>query len=65
MTTRMCWWFGAEKDLLERVIPFFERNPLLSCKQEEFATFARIVRAMANGEHLGQSVAFERLVAQA
>jgi len=40
------------KDLLERVIPFFERNPLLSCKQDEFVTFARIVRAMSRGEHL-------------
>jgi LAGLIDADG endonuclease len=52
------------EDLLLKVIPFFERNPLLSCKQEEFATFARIVRAMANGEHL-VGAGFERLVAQA
>jgi hypothetical protein len=52
------------EDLLHKVIPFFERNPLLSCKQEEFSTFARIVRAMANGEHL-VGAGFERLVAQA
>src|SRR5581483_7197637 len=39
-------------DLLARVIPFFERQPLVSTKQEEFLTFARIVRAMASGEHL-------------
>src|SRR5579863_8882030 len=39
-------------DLLERVVPFFERNPLLSCKQEEFVTFAGIVRRMEGGEHL-------------
>jgi hypothetical protein len=52
------------KDLLERVIPFFERNPLLSSKQEEFVTFAHIVRAMARGEHL-ESEGFERLVARA
>src|SRR6478752_7640752 len=32
-------------DLLERIIPFFEHNPLLSTKQQEFAVFARIVRA--------------------
>jgi hypothetical protein len=50
--------------LLERVIPFFERNPLLSCKQEEFATFAKIVRAMARGEHLANE-GFERLAAEA
>ena len=52
------------RDLLESVIPFFERNPLLSCKQEEFATFAFIVRAMARGEHLA-SDGFERLAARA
>ena len=40
------------QDLLEKVIPFFERNPLLSCKHEEFLTFAGIVRAMAEGQHL-------------
>src|SRR6266542_1133765 len=39
-------------DLLERVIPFFEANPLLSSKQEDFRTFADIVRAMAQREHL-------------
>jgi LAGLIDADG endonuclease len=41
-------------DLLMTVIPFFERHPLLSSKQEEFATFSAIVRAMARGEHLEQ-----------
>ena len=40
------------EDLLTRVIPFFERQPLLSSKQQDFFTFARIVRAMAQGEHL-------------
>ena len=38
--------------LLERIIPFFERNPLLSAKHEDFLKFARIVRAMARGHHL-------------
>jgi hypothetical protein len=39
-------------DLLTRVIPFFERSPLLSTKQADFLTFARIVRGMALGQHL-------------
>jgi hypothetical protein len=51
-------------DLLLKVLPFFERNPLLSCKQQEFATFADIVRRMALGEHLSQE-GFERLAARA
>jgi hypothetical protein len=38
-------------DLLGRVIPFFERSPLLSSKQEDFEKFAQIVRAMARGHH--------------
>jgi hypothetical protein len=38
-------------DLLERVIPFFERSPLLSSKQEDFEKFAIIVRRMALGHH--------------
>ena len=41
-------------DLLHRVIPFFEAQPLLSSKQQDFLVFARIVRAMAAGEHLGE-----------
>jgi hypothetical protein len=38
-------------DLLERVIPFFERSPLLSSKQDDFERFAAIVRSMALGHH--------------
>ena len=41
-------------DLLTKVIPFFERNPLISSKQREFETFARVVKAMAAGEHFGE-----------
>jgi len=51
-------------DLLERVIPFFERNPLLSCKQQEFVTFARIVRDMGVGKHLLPD-GFEQLFSEA
>jgi hypothetical protein len=52
------------RDLLEKVLPFFERNPLLSCKQDEFVTFADIVRAMSRREHLVPG-GFERLAARA
>ena len=40
------------RDLLDRVIPFFEANPLLSSKQLDFLVFAEIVKAMALGKHL-------------
>jgi hypothetical protein len=39
------------QDLIAKVIPFFERNPLISSKHKEFKTFASIVKAMALGEH--------------
>jgi hypothetical protein len=40
-----------QEDLLEKVIPFFEKSPLLSSKQKEFEVFAAIVKRMAKGEH--------------
>ena len=39
------------EDLLDRVVPFFERNPMLSSKQADFEKFASIVRALARGHH--------------
>ena len=50
--TTLVFVVRRRRDLLERVIPFFEKNPMLSCKQDEFVTFAAIVRWMAAGEHL-------------
>jgi hypothetical protein len=39
-------------DLLTQVIPFFEMQPLLSSKQQEFLAFSHIVRRMSQGDHL-------------
>ena len=39
------------EDLLGRVIPFFERTPMLSTKQADFEKFAAIVRELALGNH--------------
>ena len=49
------------RDLMERVIPFFERNPLLSDKRRSFSDFAHIVRSMDAGKHLTW-LGFEQLV---
>ena len=51
-------------DLLTRVIPFFEQQPLISSKQRDFAVFAGIVRSMASGVHL-TAKGFDELVAVA
>jgi hypothetical protein len=52
------------EDLLGHVIPFFERSPLLSSKQEDFEKFAAIVRSMALGQHR-TSGGFSRLLEEA
>ena len=41
--------------LLESVIPFFERVPLISTKHVDFEKFARVVREMAGGRHVAPS----------
>ncbi len=40
------------KDLITKVIPFFERYPIISSKQEDFKKFAQIIYSMERGEHL-------------
>ena len=49
---------------MERVIPFFEENPLRSAKHKEFQAFAAIVRAMAAGKHLSDA-GFRELLSRA
>ncbi len=38
-------------DLIVKVIPHFEKYPLLSSKREDFAMFATICKRIYNGEH--------------
>ena len=40
------------EDLLTKVIPFFEKNPLQSAKKKDFCIFARIVQMMNKKKHL-------------
>ena len=48
-------------DLTERVIPHFERYPLLSGKREDFERFAQICRGMQQDKHLTRE-GFEEIV---
>lgn len=48
-------------DLLNKVIPFFRKYPMLSEKQKDFKKFAAIVAAMHQGKHL-QKQHFIRLL---
>ena len=47
----MVYVVRRRSDLLNSVIPFFHRNPLLSDKRRSFETFETIVKAMAAGRH--------------
>jgi hypothetical protein len=45
------WETRRLEDLLERVIPHFERYPLVSGKRLDFESFAAVCRLMAGGRH--------------
>lgn len=40
------------KDLIEKIIPFFEKYPLLTQKQADFQLFSMILKLIAKKEHL-------------
>lgn len=39
------------KDLVEKVIPHFEKHPMLSDKQKDFNSFKKVCYLMQEGEH--------------
>jgi len=45
------WETRRLEDILERVVPHFERWPLMSGKHHDFERFASVCRLMAAGEH--------------
>jgi LAGLIDADG endonuclease len=45
------WETRRLEDILGRVIPHFERYPLLSGKRSDFERFAKVCQSMAAGEH--------------
>ncbi len=51
---------SSQRDLEERILPFFEHYPLI-IKRDDFQRFAAIVRAIRRKEHLDSS-GFERVV---
>lgn len=42
----------SRRDLINKIIPFFQRYPLRSSKQQDFLVFAKIVLQMEEGRHL-------------
>jgi hypothetical protein len=39
-------------DLIQKIIPFFERYPLQTAKRKDFESFRDIVQMMSSGDHL-------------
>jgi hypothetical protein len=60
----MVFIIRRKADLVGRLIPFFDRNPLLSPKRESYMLFRMIVFGLMSKEHHTRS-GFERLVAAA
>jgi LAGLIDADG endonuclease len=42
----------AVRDLVDRVVPHFERHPLRRSKAKSFAAFANVCRMVEQGDHL-------------
>jgi LAGLIDADG endonuclease len=42
-------------DLSDRIVPFFEANPLVTAKCYDFGRFAQVVRMMNEGRHLSDA----------
>lgn len=58
---------SSNKEILEKVIPFFHRNPLhTATKQKSFSYFCKIAELVQNGEHLKHSgvIKIQRLKSQ-
>ena len=58
---RYCWRVRDLKNLVEIILPFFEKHQLRSQKNIEFSKFSDVVRRMKNGEHLTE-IGFNKIV---
>ncbi len=50
--TRMCYRVRGQANLIQKIIPFFEKHQLKTRKRVDFAKFRKVVRLIENGEHL-------------
>jgi len=39
-------------DLRQKIVPFFNKYPLISSKQQDFLKFAEVIKMMSEGKHL-------------
>ena len=57
---RYCWRVRSLDNLVNVILPFFEKNPLRSKKSIEFQKFAKVVRLMQMKKHLTED-GFKRI----
>ena len=50
--TRLAYRVRGQKNLMEKIIPFFEKHSLKTRKRVDFAKFRKVVRMMETKEHL-------------
>jgi len=50
--TRLCYRVRGQDNLLQNIIPFFEKHQLKTRKRVDFAKFRKVVLLMQKGEHL-------------
>ena len=50
--TKLCYRVRGHQNLLQRIIPFFEKHQLKTRKRIDFAKFRKVVLLMEKGEHL-------------
>jgi len=50
--TRLCYRVRGHENLLDRILPFFEKHQLKTRKRVDFAKFRKVVLLMEKGEHL-------------
>ena len=50
--TRLCYRVRGQENLLQRVIPFFEKHQLKTRKRVDFLKFRKVVLLMEKGDHL-------------
>jgi hypothetical protein len=51
---RMCYRVRGQKNLVNQILPFFEKHPLKTTKQIDFKKFRRVVLMIEQKQHLNE-----------
>lgn len=51
---RMCYRVRGQKNLVNQILPFFEKHPLKTTKQIDFKKFRKVVLMIEKNQHLNE-----------